>query len=192
MTIAIREVPRGNPTFPGVCTSRYAEGMAVEPEAAAHQFGPGSGKAARFAEFLHAEMEARKLSVAKLSHRTGLRYTVIQRWLESPERRVVPSPANCHLVADALGIDEVVVLEAAGHLRGRKVSATPLPPFWEELQALHRREERFMRTLAPEVWDFAKAILEMRIDSTRLLVERHIEAIERAIEERMPGADGSS
>lgn len=191
MTLAIREVPRGNPTFPGVCTSRYAESMAAEPEAAAQEFGPGSGKTARFAEFLLAEMEARKMGVAKLSHRTGLRYTVIQRWLETPERRVVPSPANCHLVADALGIDEVVVLEAAGHLRGRRVTA-PLPPFWEELQALHRREERFMRNLAPEVWDFAKAILEMRIDGTRLLVERHIEAVERAVEERTLSPDGES
>lgn len=134
----------------------------------------------RFGAFLLAAMDQEHIGIADLSRRTGLRYAVIQRWVDPVvERRMLPSSANCHLIADALGLDEIVVLKWAGHVRDSAMSG-PQPPFFEELQAILARAERYLREAPPEAWtSIVRPTFEAQVEATRVLVERLRELLGR-------------
>jgi hypothetical protein len=137
---------------------------------------------ARFGSFLVAEMAQQKVTIPELCRRTGLRYAVIFRWLDPVvERRMLPSSANCHLIADALKLDELTVLRAAGHVRAKSVSTPePAPAYWEEVRALLRREKRYLLSVPARDWPFFRALLEADVDRMRLTVERFDEAVQAA------------
>lgn len=131
----------------------------------------------RFGDFLLAEMEQQELGIAEFTRKSGIGYAVVQRWIDPDHsKRMLPSSANCHRIADALKIDEDEVLLAAGHRRPRKVRSTPLPPFQEELHAMLRRVERYLQATPVEEWSpLMRPTLEAHIDQIRVLVERLIE-----------------
>jgi transcriptional regulator with XRE-family HTH domain len=74
---------------------------------------------------LRSELERRGMSQAALARAVGVGPALVSRWLNE-EEPVTPSSENCARIADVLGLDQLLVLSAAGHYAARETSPSEL------------------------------------------------------------------
>lgn len=102
-------------------------------------------------DVLQAARAARRWSVPEFARRCEVSSQLAYKWLsDNPHYRVVPGPASCEKIADALDLDLDYVLELAGHRKARERVAIK-PPL--SLQQLHIDQEydRWMDIMAPRL-----------------------------------------
>lgn len=118
--------------------------------------------------------------VAGLAERLGLHYGVVARWLEEDEeRRTVPSPEACVLIARKLGYDPVSLFKLAGYLPddGSMIA----PPAWDDdLRDLIRRGKRVGRRASSlAVWEMLRPAIAADVNKWQQLLDDYEALVSR-------------
>jgi transcriptional regulator with XRE-family HTH domain len=129
---------------------------------------PGPDSA--LAEFLRAELTARKWSNSRLARACGVSESLVSRWKNG---HTVPTANNCTSIAEAFGVEPDYVLRLAGHMPAAGVT-DPAADEWAALQReWSSRFDRSVRILTRPIHDdCTQRTVSAWLDAFNLMVNR--------------------